>query len=674
MSNRLADARSPYLLQHKDNPVDWYQWGDEPFDTAKERNVPVLLSIGYSACHWCHVMAHESFEDEETAAVMNERFVNIKVDREEHPDVDGLYMAATQAMTGQGGWPMTVWLTPQRVPFFAGTYFPSNPMQGMPSFRQVIDAVWEAWSERRDDLEQQGDRILEAIDRRLPAAADLPGESVLATAYEAMVEAADTENGGFGTAPKFPQQPNLEFLLRIMGKTWAAQSEGVLTGALDAMANGGIHDQLGGGFARYSVDTFWHVPHFEKMLYDNAQLARIYLWAGLELDRPDYIEVARDTLDYLLSYLAHPDGGLYAAEDADSEGVEGRFYVFTESEVEEILGDDAAIAKFRYDITGQGDLDGANVLRIGAEPGEIGQRFGLSAAETTARLDLIDERLLGARGHRVRPGLDHKIVAGWNGLALRAFAEAGRALSKDRYLEAARRLGDFVVVHLVDEGGRVKRTWADGQVGPDGVLEDHAAIAIGLYTLFGATGEVRWFDSAEKISSQLSHFVLEDGRFSDTADDTASGVLRRLADPFDNPSPSGSALAIEALLMGAALKGDLDRVRTAEKALTAVAGYLERAPLGVGYHLAVLATHLGGWREVAIVGEDRQDLTGLVWSRFRPDTVVAPSTDGSDRIPLLMDRPPTDPATGYVCRNLICDLPTQDPEVFQRQLTHDSRG
>ncbi|MEX1038693.1 MAG: thioredoxin domain-containing protein, partial [Acidimicrobiia bacterium] len=396
MPNRLAHSTSPYLLQHQDNPVDWWEWSDEAFEKAAELDVPVLLSVGYSACHWCHVMAHESFEDPETATEMNRMFVNVKVDREERPDVDAIYMEAVQAMTGRGGWPMTVWLTPERKPFFAGTYFPKEPHHGMASFRQVMTAVFEAWTDNRDGVVGQADKLVEAISGDIPGG-DVPDGPTLTRAVEAIASQFDATYGGFGGAPKFPQQPVLEFLLR-----WRAVDTSVdnqLLTTLHRMADGGIHDHLAGGFSRYSVDRMWLVPHFEKMLYDNAQLARIYLWAGIELDEPRFVGVARKTLDYILADMRHGAGGFFAAEDADSEGVEGKFYVWSVAEIEEVLGDDAPAAIAYYGLTPKGNFEGENILHLSPD------------RASPANLEAIDQRLLHRRNQRVRPGLDDKVVA-----------------------------------------------------------------------------------------------------------------------------------------------------------------------------------------------------------------------------------------------------------------------
>ncbi|NNC91668.1 MAG: thioredoxin domain-containing protein, partial [Acidimicrobiia bacterium] len=425
MPNRLAETTSPYLLQHKDNPVDWYPWGEEAFQTARDLDKPVLLSVGYSACHWCHVMAHESFEDPATAQVMNDLFVNVKVDREERPDVDGIYMSAVQTMNGHGGWPMTVFLTADGKPFFAGTYFPKESRGGMPSFRQVMEAIAEAWRERRADIEAQSERLVEAVSQRIRPGEGAITRDQLQSAYERLVSTVDSEFGGFGGAPKFPQVPGLEFLLRIAHETWAPEAARVLELTLDRMAAGGIYDHLAGGFARYATDRIWLVPHFEKMLYDNALLARLYLRAGREFGNNDYLRVAGETLDYMLTDLGLPGGGLASAEDADSEGVEGKFYVFTHDEFAEIVGRDAPVVAAVLGVTPTGNFEGSNILHAARTIEAVADEQGVAVEWLRAAVAAAKAKLLTVRNQRIRPGLDDKVITAWNGLALRALAEAG---------------------------------------------------------------------------------------------------------------------------------------------------------------------------------------------------------------------------------------------------------
>ena len=659
MPNRLAEATSPYLLQHKDNPVDWQEWGEEAFAEATERGVPVLLSVGYAACHWCHVMAHESFEDPATAAEMNRLYVNIKVDREERPDVDSIYMEAVQAMTGQGGWPMTVWLTPDGRPFYAGTYFPNADRHGMPSFRTVMRSVSDAWETRREEVLEQSDRLTEAISRTIPPSDDLPDVAVLQKAYESLAANFDPVNGGFGEAPKFPQQPVLDFLLRVREEHWAPRAAHMLQVTLAEMADGGIHDQLGGGFARYSVDPQWLVPHFEKMLYDNAQLARIYLWAGIELDEPRFVDVARSTITYLISDLRHPAGGFFSAEDADSEGVEGKFYLWTVDELDQVLGteDGAEAARF-FGATPHGNFEGSNILyRPTGEP-------------WPDRMESIRSRLLEHRATRVRPGLDDKMVASWNGLVVRALAEAGAALGDSGYLEIARETARFILDHMVVDNV-LRRSWRDGRAGVPGFLEDHAAVAQGLFALYAATGEYEWYQAADHLGIRIPElFADPDGGFFDTAADSQD-LIKRPKSQADNPLPSGNGLAAEALLTLSSYTGDAAMRELAGATLRASGLLMERYPSMVGHHLGVLHSFLTA-RELAIVGPDWPDLAAVYWMQFRPNMVLAPSLAGDEPIPLLEGRSNPSSTLAYLCRDHVCDLPTADPAQLTRMLAPDS--
>jgi uncharacterized protein YyaL (SSP411 family) len=651
MPNRLAVSTSPYLLQHQDNPVDWWEWSDEAFAEAAKRDVPVLLSVGYSACHWCHVMAHESFEDSQTAAEMNRKFVNIKVDREERPDVDSIYMEAVQAMTGQGGWPMTVWMTPDRKPFFAGTYFPKEPHHGMASFGQVMDAVFDAWSNNREGIADQADRLLEAISGEIPTG-EVPDGPTLGRAAEALLSQFDATFGGFGRAPKFPQQPVIEFLLR-----WRVVDESVdnpLRTTLSRMADGGIHDHLAGGFARYSVDREWLVPHFEKMLYDNAQLARLYLWAGIELDEPRFVAVARKTLDYLLTDMQHPDGGFFSAEDADSEGVEGKFYVWSRADIEAVLGDDAAAAEAYYGVTPEGNFEGDNILHLSPERAAPGN------------LEEINRKLLDHRNLRIRPGLDDKVVAAWNGLAIRAFAEVGAALKDSAYLDAARNAAGFIREAMTIEG-TLMRSWKDGKHSVPGFLDDYAGVVVGLQALYQATGEVEWFLESERLIEKLRAFGGDDGRLYTTQ--SAAGLVKRPRDITDNPVPSGNALAAEALLTSSLLTGDLDSRDRSIAALASIGDLAARYPSMVSHHLAVAATLHIGHRELAVVGPGREEMTDVFWSAFRPGVVLAQADTPDERVPLLDARIAREgKATAYLCRNFECDLPTSDPDHLAASL------
>ncbi|CAL9308582.1 hypothetical protein SUDANB148_04384 [Streptomyces sp. SudanB148_2056] len=668
MANRLAQATSPYLLQHADNPVDWWTWSEEAFEEARRRDVPVLLSVGYSSCHWCHVMAHESFEDRATADEMNAHFVSVKVDREERPDVDAVYMEAVQAATGQGGWPMTVFLTPDAEPFYFGTYFPPAPRHGMPSFRQVLEGVRQAWQERRDEVGEVAGKITRDLaGRELSVGGDeVPGEQELAQALLGLTREYDPQRGGFGGAPKFPPSMVIEFLLRHHARTGA---EGALQMAADTcerMARGGIYDQLGGGFARYSVDRDWVVPHFEKMLYDNALLCRVYahLWraTGSELAR----RVALETADFMVRELRTPEGGFASALDADSDDgtgrhVEGAYYVWTPEQLREVLGDaDADLAARYFGVTEEGTFEeGASVL-------QLPQRDEVSDA---ARIDGIRERLLTARGRRPAPGRDDKVVAAWNGLAIAALAETGAYFDRPDLVEAAVAAGDLLVrVHL-DEQARIARTSKDGQVGTNaGVLEDYADVAEGFLALASVTGEGVWLDFAGLLVDHVLARFLDagSGGLYDTASD-AERLIRRPQDPTDNATPSGWTAAAGALLGYAAHTGSEPHRTAAERALGVVKALGPRVPRFIGWGLAVAEAALDGPREVAVVGRGADDPATAELHRTAllgtaPGAVVALGTEGSDAFPLLADRPLVDGApAAYVCRNFTCDAPTTDP-------------
>ncbi|GAA2939953.1 thioredoxin domain-containing protein [Streptomyces erythrogriseus] len=668
MANRLAQATSPYLLQHADNPVDWWTWSEEAFEEARRRDVPVLLSVGYSSCHWCHVMAHESFEDRATADEMNAHFVSVKVDREERPDVDAVYMEAVQAATGHGGWPMTVFLTPDAEPFYFGTYFPPAPRHGMPSFRQVLEGVRQAWQERRDEVGEVAGKITRDLaGRELSVGGDeVPGEQELAQALLGLTREYDPQRGGFGGAPKFPPSMVIEFLLRHHARTGA---EGALQMAADTcerMARGGIYDQLGGGFARYSVDRDWVVPHFEKMLYDNALLCRVYahLWraTGSELAR----RVALETADFMVRELRTPEGGFASALDADSDDgtgrhVEGAYYVWTPEQLREVLGDaDADLAARYFGVTEEGTFEeGASVL-------QLPQRDEVSDA---ARIDGIRERLLTARGRRPAPGRDDKVVAAWNGLAIAALAETGAYFDRPDLVEAAVAAGDLLVrVHL-DEQARIARTSKDGQVGTNaGVLEDYADVAEGFLALASVTGEGVWLDFAGLLVDHVLARFLDagSGGLYDTASD-AERLIRRPQDPTDNATPSGWTAAAGALLGYAAHTGSEPHRTAAERALGVVKALGPRVPRFIGWGLAVAEAALDGPREVAVVGRGADDPATAELHRTAllgtaPGAVVALGTEGSDAFPLLADRPLVDGApAAYVCRNFTCDAPTTDP-------------
>ncbi|CAM5468359.1 Thioredoxin domain-containing protein OS=Streptomyces rimosus subsp. rimosus (strain ATCC / DSM 40260 / JCM 4667 / NRRL 2234) OX=1265868 GN=SRIM_026195 PE=4 SV=1 [Streptomyces rimosus subsp. rimosus] len=675
--NRLAGVTSPYLLQHADNPVDWWPWGPEAFEEARRRDVPVLLSVGYSACHWCHVMAHESFEDEAVAAVINEHFVAVKVDREERPDVDAVYMEAVQAATGQGGWPMTVFLTPDAEPFYFGTYFPPAPRHGMPSFPQILQGVRGAWAERRDEVGEVAGRIVADLSARsvsetLAKGGQVPpGPEDLASALLALTRDFDAVHGGFGGAPKFPPSMALEFLLRHHARTESEAALQMVQATAEAMARGGIYDQLGGGFARYAVDATWTVPHFEKMLYDNALLCRTYahLWrvTGSDLAR----RVAVETADFMVRELRTEEGGFASALDADSDDgsgkhVEGAYYVWTPEQLRAVLGEkDAAVAAHYFGVTEEGTFEeGASVL-------QLPDTDDLVDAE---RIASIKERLRAARDSRPRPGRDDKVVAAWNGLAIAALAETGAYFDRPDLVQAATDAADLLVRVHMDWQARLHRTSRDGVAGANsGVLEDYADVAEGFLALASVTGEGVWVDFAGLfLDTVIVHFTAEDGTLYDTADD-AEQLIRRPQDPTDNATPSGWTAAAGALLSYAALTGSGPHREAAERALGVVKALSGRAPRFIGWGLAVAEAALDGPREVAVVGPDGDPATRALHRAAllgtAPGAVVALGAPGSDEVPLLKDRPLVDgrPAA-YVCRHFTCERPTTDPEELGEKL------
>ena len=670
MANRLSASTSPYLLQHADNPVDWFEWGDEAIAEAKRRDLPLLVSVGYSACHWCHVMAHESFEDGPTAAEMNQLFVNVKVDREERPDVDSVYMEAVQAMTGHGGWPMTVWLTPEGEPFFAGTYFPKADRPGLPSFRRVMAAVSDAWSNRRVEVTEQAARITAALAAGIPEVVSAPDAATLGKAYIALTGYFDQVNGGFGSAPKFPQAPTLEFLLRAWEQTWAPEGRRMLRQTLVNMQRGGIHDHLGGGFARYSVDERWLVPHFEKMLYDNAQLAHVYLWAGIEFEEPGFIRTARSTLDYLLRDLGQEEGGIFSAEDADSEGEEGRFYVWEQDEFTAVAGDDAELAASYFGVTESGNFEGRNILNIDRSVNELAERFGKSVDDVEESIEAARRALLEHRSKRVRPGLDDKVVAAWNGLAIRSMAEAGAALGEQRYLEAGRRAARFVIDRMTRADGGLSRSWAKGRASEvAGFLDDYGSMGIGLLTLYAATGEPEWFEAASRFIRQIpERFGDEEGGLFSSE---PGSLIKRPRDLMDNPAPSGTSQAAEAMLLLSLYTGERALTAEAEGYLRSVGFLMDRYPSAAGQSLALQVSLLRGTRELAVVGKGATEMAGAFWARYRPHVVLATSAGlASDSIPLLEGRDPGVETLAYLCTGFACLAPVDSAESLSALLAN----
>ncbi|GAB4541422.1 MAG: thioredoxin domain-containing protein [Anaerolineae bacterium] len=694
MTNRLVNETSPYLLQHAENPVDWYPWGEEALTRARTEDKPIFLSIGYSACHWCHVMAHESFEDPDTAALMNEHFISIKVDREERPDLDSIYMEAVVAMTGQGGWPMSVFLTPDGRPFYGGTYFPPTPRYGMPSFKQVLASIAEAYKHQRDRIEQGGEQLSSQVRQSiaLRAAPDVLSMDTLEQAYRRLASRFDATYGGFGNAPKFPQPMNLEFLLRYHHQTGETRALDMVDLTLTQMASGGIYDQIGGGFHRYSTDARWLVPHFEKMLYDNALLARVYLHAWQVTGRPLYRRVVEETLDYVIremtaSPTSHEQsdrlGGFYSAQDADSEGEEGKFFLWTPDQVKSILGEEEGEIFCKYfDVTPEGNFEGKSILNI---------RFDISTAAASARIDedrfhtIIEQgrrKLFEKREQREKPGRDEKVLTGWNGLMLAAFAEASFALNRPDYRQVAEENAGFVLNELRRDG-RLLRSWrfdastGRGRARFNAYLEDYAFYADGLLALYQATFKPRWFAEARAlVDAILTHFSDPNGGFFDTSQDHEQLIIRP-KNLQDNAIPSGNASAADVLLRVAAYTGDDTYRQPAEEMLAAMAPMMQRYPGGFSHWLSALTFYLAKPREIALIGEpgseDTQALLKVALGDYRPHQVVAlaapDDTAATEIVPLLANRPLQNKrATAYVCRQFVCQAPVTDPISLERQI------
>ncbi|MFO7918883.1 MAG: thioredoxin domain-containing protein [Anaerolineae bacterium] len=651
MPNRLIHETSRYLRQHADNPVDWYPWGQDALDRAQRENKPIFLSIGYSACHWCHVMAHESFEDEETAALLNEHFVSIKVDREERPDLDRIYMQAVQAMTGSGGWPMSVFLTPQGAPFYGGTYFPAERRYGMSAFKTVLRRIAEAWETERDALLADGQRVKAAIEQvgMGEEEANLTPEAI-ERAYADLRRAFDPDNGGWGAGPKFPQPMALEFLLAYHLETGDSHALRMVTKTLEAMARGGVYDQLGGGFHRYAVDGEWLVPHFEKMLYDNAQLARVYLHAWQVTERPLFRAVAEETLDYVLREMTHPQGGFYATQDADIEGEEGATYLWTPEEIRNVLGQEADPFMAAYDVSQGGNFEGKNILTF---QGTLEERLDLAAAR---------EKLLAARDRRPQPGRDEKVLASWNGLILAAFAEAGLALDRDDYRAAAQRNAEFNLQEMSTSDGRLYHTWKEGAASVEGFLSDYTHLTEGLLTLYQTALEPGWYEAAQAlVETIIAHFAAETG-FYDTADD-AEELITRPQELQDNAVPSGNAMAATVLTELAHLAEDLAYADRATEALRAMQAPVQQHPLSLGQWLIALQLTLAPPTAVAVVGdpnaEDARALLRVARRGYHPHRLVA--AGDAPPPPVLADRPLVDgQAAAYVCRGGTCRPPVTD--------------
>ena len=676
MPNHLAESASPYLRQHADNPVDWYPWGAEALERSRQEDRPILLSVGYAACHWCHVMAHESFENAEVAALMNERFVNVKVDREERPDIDAIYMQAVQAMTGHGGWPMTVVLTPDGRPFFGGTYFPPEDRHGMPSFRRVLHAVSDAWQNRRDQVERSADSLRELFERQLAPlrASGQVTPQTLELAARGILARIDPVHGGFDGAPKFPQAMALDFLLRQWRHGGEPRALEAVRTSFRHMARGGLYDQIGGGFHRYSVDAVWLVPHFEKMLYDNALLARlgVHLWQAtgdLEVRR-----VVEDTIAWLLREMTSPDGGWYATLDADSEGEEGKFYVWDAADFDRVTGADAELLRAYWGVTDGGNFEGQTILHVVSDPADVAEQLGVGVAQLAAAVARGASALRASREQRVRPARDEKLLASWNGLMLRAVALAARAFDRDDFRDAAVRNGEFLRDQLVRDG-RVLRATPAGGSPIAGYLEDQAAVALGFLSLYELTFDEHWLRDADTLADAAIAWFWDEatGAFFDTATD-AEPLITRPREVTDNATPSGTSLVVELLLRLGELHHDVERRRRAVWVLETLSEQLARHGAAFGNLLGAADLAVHGPVEVALVGEpgaaDFEALVAEVAMRYLPSLVLAggPPRDTSP-IELLAHRGLQDgQATAYVCRNYACDAPTTEAAELGAQL------
>jgi uncharacterized protein YyaL (SSP411 family) len=683
MPNNLRNSNSPYLLQHADNPVDWYSWGEEALEAAKREDKPIFLSIGYAACHWCHVMAHESFEDQEIAAIMNQNYINIKVDREERPDLDNIYMNAVVAMTGQGGWPLSVFLTPDGRPFFGGTYFPPTPRYNMPSFRDVLLRVARSWEQERDRILEIGDQFAERLERsNLAGSAEgVLEKRSLEKAAMKLAQAYDWKNGGWGQAPKFPQPMVIEFLINLAssGDKLALQ---MVEHALHKMAKGGMYDVIGGGFARYSTDNEWLVPHFEKMLYDNAQLSKVYLYAHLLTGEKRFREVCEETLDFVSREMTDPQGGFYSSLDADSEGEEGKYYTWSLSELKEALSDpvDLRLFTLAYGITEIGNFEGKNVLQWDLDDIALSEKTGLSPVEVGRRIDAIRARLLDLREERVRPGLDDKVLVLWNSLVLVSFVEAGKCLGVGGYVDVAIRNADFLLNQLHPDN-RLLRSWRNGQAQHDAYLEDYASLILALITLYQADPNVRWYAAAEKLANEMiEHFRDPQGGFFDTRDDHESLIIRP-KDLQDNATPSGNAMAATALLYLSAYSGRGDWRDMAEALLGSMQNVVSQYPMGFGKWLCAIDLAINPIKEVAVLGNpersDTQELARVLWNTYRPHLIAAISDyPPSAESPALLENRHliNNQPTAYVCQNFVCLHPVTSAQELSAQLAAPSEN
>ncbi len=683
-TNRLAQETSPYLLQHAHNPVDWYPWGEEALNAAREQDKPIHLSIGYSACHWCHVLAHESFENEATAKLLNDNFINIKVDREERPDLDQIYMNAVQMMTGHGGWPMTVFLTPEGVPFYGGTYYPPEDRHNLPGFPRVLLGVAETYRTRPDDVTKTAVQMLGEL-RRFGEVQQADGAlslELLDTAQRGMARNYDPKYGGFGSAPKFPAAMNLEFLLRQHHRKGDETALEMALQTCRKMAEGGMYDQLGGGFHRYSTDARWLAPHFEKMLYDNALLSRLYLHVYQQTKNDFYRRIAEETLDYVVREMTDARGGFYSTQDADSEGHEGKFFIWSQAEIAEILGaEDAALFNAYYDVTQRGNFEGQNILNIEASIEDAAKKSGVEPLRLREVLQSGREKLFAAREQRIKPDRDEKVLTAWNGLMLASFAEAAAILERTDYREVAEKNAEFILSELRRDG-LLLRTYKDGQAKLNAYLEDYAFYADGLVALYQATGKLRWLEEAVSLTGRMveEFWDEEDGGFFYTGK-SHEELIVRTKDFFDNATPSGNSVAAEVLLNLAALTGNEGYQRKAVTLFRLLGNYIKRYPSAFGRALCALDFYLSTPKEIAIIGEplaaDTQALARTVWQRYLPNKIVAQAVENDARaaelVPLLRERPMIEnQATAYVCENYTCQKPVTNPAELAEQLTSRS--
>ena len=673
-TNQLINETSPYLLQHAHNPVDWYPWGDEAFERARAEDKPILLSIGYSACHWCHVMAHESFEDEATARVMNDNFVNIKIDMEERPDVDQIYMTFVQLTTGRGGWPMTVFLTPDKLPFFGGTYFPPAPRYGMPSFQQLLTSIAEAYRDRRDEILHSANDILGELRRATLTDASAAGFSpdISDAAFESFSRSFDATNGGFGGAPKFPPSMSIEFLLRYWKRSGNQRALEMVEKTAHEMADGGIYDQLGGGFHRYSVDAVWLVPHFEKMLYDNAQLIRVYIHL-FQITRDEfYRRVAVETLEYVRREMLDSGGGFYSTQDADSEGEEGKFFVWSPVEIESIVGEgDAQVFNLFYDVSDDGNFEGKNILNVRFTIEAAAKALKVDAAEIHKILERSREKLFVEREKRVKPHRDEKVVTAWNGLMLAAFAEAAAVLRNDTYLNIARQNADFLLTNL-QQDNRLLRTWKDGKAKLDAYVEDYANLADGLLELYQAGGDPKYLLEARRLADIMidEFWDKENGGFYFTSHDHESLIIRN-KDFTDNATPSGNSVAADVLLKLSKITGEKSYERYATKVLAVSAKQARRYPQGFGRALSAMEFSLNPTKEIVLIADNDRELVSAVYDEYLPNKVVVSRQNNGQQpnIPLLEGRTAIDgQPTVYVCENMICQRPLTNVEELRNIL------